>query len=69
MIHESGVWSSVHRKWFFLPRRSSRSSYDETEDELKGTNILLSTDENFNDVTVSYLSSFTFVKILLGSDS
>lgn len=24
MIHESGVWSSVHKKWFFLPRRCSK---------------------------------------------
>lgn len=23
MIHESGVWSEVHKKWFFLPRRCS----------------------------------------------
>lgn len=24
MIHESGVWSSMHKKWFFLPRRCSK---------------------------------------------
>lgn len=24
MIHESGVWSSVQKKWYFLPRRCSR---------------------------------------------
>lgn len=24
MIHESGLWSQVHRKWFFLPRRCSK---------------------------------------------
>lgn len=24
MIHESGMWSKVHRKWFFLPRRCSK---------------------------------------------
>lgn len=24
MIHESGVWSAVHKKWFFLPRRCSK---------------------------------------------
>lgn len=23
MTHESGVWSDVHKKWFFLPRRCS----------------------------------------------
>ena len=29
MIHESGRWSDVHQKWFFLPRKLSRQSYDE----------------------------------------
>ena len=29
MIHESGRWSDVHQKWFFLPRKLSRESYDE----------------------------------------
>lgn len=24
MIHESGVWSAIHNKWFFLPRRCSK---------------------------------------------
>lgn len=24
MIHESGMWSELHRKWFFLPRRCSK---------------------------------------------
>lgn len=24
MIHESAVWSDIHQKWFFLPRRCSR---------------------------------------------
>lgn len=24
MIHESAVWSPIHRKWYFLPRRCSK---------------------------------------------
>lgn len=24
IIHESGVWSDVHKRWFFLPRRCSK---------------------------------------------
>lgn len=24
MIHESGAWSAIHQKWFFLPRRCSK---------------------------------------------
>lgn len=53
MIHESGVWSLIHKKWFFLPRRSSRSAYDEVADEYRGTNILLIADPNFTEITVS----------------
>lgn len=53
MIHESGVWSTVHKKWFFLPRRSSQAPYDEVADEYRGTNLLLTTDENFERITVS----------------
>lgn len=53
MIHESGIWSNVHKKWFFLPRRSSQASYDEVKDEFMGTNLLLMTDEYFNKITVS----------------
>ncbi|XP_065205071.1 apyrase [Planococcus citri] len=52
MIHESGVWSDIHKKWFFLPRRSSQSPYEETADEYKGTNILLIADENFDRISV-----------------
>lgn len=24
MIHESGVWSDIHKRWYFLPRRCSK---------------------------------------------
>lgn len=53
MIHESGVWSDVHKKWFFLPRRSSQDPYDEVHDEYKGTNLLLTADESFDRLNVS----------------
>lgn len=56
MIHESGVWSAVHKKWFFLPRRSSRFSYDEVADEYRGTNILLIANDSFKEITVSEFS-------------
>ncbi|TMW45893.1 hypothetical protein DOY81_009033 [Sarcophaga bullata] len=50
MIHESGVWSSVHRKWFFLPRRCSKEKYNETRDEHMGCNLLITADEDFNKI-------------------
>uniref|UniRef100_A0A2M4A906 Apyrase n=1 Tax=Anopheles triannulatus TaxID=58253 RepID=A0A2M4A906_9DIPT len=50
MIHESGAWSDVHRRWFFLPRRCSRERYNETRDEHMGCNFLISCDETFQSI-------------------
>ncbi|XP_052890972.1 apyrase [Anopheles moucheti] len=50
MIHESGAWSEVHRRWFFLPRRCSRERYNETRDEHMGCNFLISSDETFQSI-------------------
>ncbi|XP_071129639.1 soluble calcium-activated nucleotidase 1-like [Mytilus edulis] len=70
MIHESGMWSDVHQRWFFLPRRASQQSYDETADESRATNILLSANEDFTDVDFKFIgkkqvtkgySSFRFI--------
>lgn len=52
MIHESGVWSPVHKKWFFLPRRASKEKYNDTRDEHMGCNIMLVADEQFSNVDV-----------------
>jgi soluble calcium-activated nucleotidase 1 len=57
MIHESGQWSDVHQKWFFLPRRASKETYSETDDEFRGTNLLLITDESFRSVEVRYIGN------------
>lgn len=53
MIHESGAWSNVHHKWFFLPRRCSKEQYNETIDETMSCNVLLTADETFVDIQVS----------------
>jgi len=45
MIHEAVVWSEVHKKWFFLPRKASKSKYNDVDDERHGTNLLLVADE------------------------
>jgi len=50
MIHESGAWSSHHQRWFFLPRRCSQESYNETLDEIKGCSVLISADKDVYDV-------------------
>ncbi|XP_052124924.1 soluble calcium-activated nucleotidase 1 isoform X2 [Frankliniella occidentalis] len=52
MIHESAVWSNIHKKWFFLPRKMSKEIYHEDKDPYHGTNLLLTTDENFSNIDV-----------------
>lgn len=47
VIHESCQWSQIHRKWFFLPRRVSFQPYNENTDSMKGSNYLITADENF----------------------
>jgi len=55
VIHESGGWSEVHQKWMFLPRRASTEQYNERTDEVKGTNIILLADENFENIQVEHV--------------
>ncbi|XP_072390758.1 soluble calcium-activated nucleotidase 1 [Diabrotica undecimpunctata] len=70
MIHESGLWSAVHKRWFFLPRRCSKEKYNESLDEHRGCSVLITADANVNDVNVIEIgnakptrgfSSFKFV--------
>ncbi|XP_069005150.1 soluble calcium-activated nucleotidase 1 isoform X2 [Embiotoca jacksoni] len=69
-IHESAAWSDTLQHWFFLPRRSSKERYEETADERRGTNLVLSCSPDFKDIKVSRVgpldpthgfSSFKFV--------
>lgn len=55
MIHESGQWSHVHKKWYFMPRRASNETYTEAADEFRGTDLLLIADENFNKIEVHHV--------------
>lgn len=74
MIHESGVWSAIHNKWFFLPRRASKEKYNDTRDEHMGCNILLSTDDKFANVDVKEVGAliathgFSSFKFLPGTN-
>ncbi|XP_033826940.1 soluble calcium-activated nucleotidase 1 isoform X2 [Periophthalmus magnuspinnatus] len=69
-IHESAAWSDTLQRWFFLPRRASKQRYEETADEQRGTNMVLSCSADFKDIRVSHVgelnpthgfSSFKFV--------
>ncbi|XP_005098146.1 soluble calcium-activated nucleotidase 1 [Aplysia californica] len=57
IIHESGVWSDVHKKWFFLPRRASTETYDEVKDEKRATNLMFIADEDFTSVEIKKIGS------------
>lgn len=70
LIHESASWSDTLQRWFFLPRRASHERYSERADEQRGTNLLLSSTQDFGDVTVGRVgevvpthgfSSFKFI--------
>lgn len=50
LIHESGAWSEHNKRWFFLPRRCSKEKYNETLDESRGCNYLISADETFTNI-------------------
>ncbi|XP_073998188.1 apyrase-like [Rhodnius prolixus] len=57
MWHEAGVWSDIHKKWFFLPRRMSSYIYNEKTDEEMGTNKLLIASENFKYIKIVDIGS------------
>ncbi|KAM8771662.1 soluble calcium-activated nucleotidase 1b isoform 1-T1 [Acanthopagrus schlegelii] len=70
LIHESAAWSERLQNWFFLPRRASHEHYDETADERRATNLLLSCPADFSYISVRHVgplnpthgfSSFKFV--------
>jgi soluble calcium-activated nucleotidase 1 len=70
MIHESGVWSDVHRRWFFLPRRCSKEQYNESLDEHRGCSVLITANEDLYDIKTTQIlnakptrgfSSFKFI--------
>jgi len=52
MTHEAVVWSDIHQRWFFLPRKASVDAFDQSTDEQKATNVLLSATPAFDDIKV-----------------
>ncbi|XP_024127350.1 soluble calcium-activated nucleotidase 1 [Oryzias melastigma] len=57
LIHESAAWSDTLQRWFFLPRRESKERYEETADERRGTNLILSCSPDFKDIKPSRVGS------------
>jgi len=53
LMHEAGAWNPLLKKWFFLPRRHSTEMYNDVEDEKRGTNLMITADENFENINVT----------------
>ncbi|KAJ0057692.1 hypothetical protein NL108_011913 [Boleophthalmus pectinirostris] len=73
-IYESATWSDTLQCWLFLQRHASEQSYEETADEHRGTDMVLSCSVDFKDTGVSrvrYLNptrGFSSFKFVLNTD-
>jgi len=52
LVHEAIRWSPNMRKWVFMPRRVSRQTYNDVEDEKRGSNKIVIVDESFTDAKI-----------------
>ena len=56
VTHESALWSSIHNRWFFYPRRISDHKWQPKTDAISGNNKFLAVRENskreFTDILV-----------------
>ncbi|EYC29458.1 hypothetical protein Y032_0006g2983 [Ancylostoma ceylanicum] len=50
LTHEAVQWSDKLQRWLFLPRKASLTPYVESEDETKGTNILIRASADFTKI-------------------
>eukprot|EP01147_Barroeca_monosierra_P002219 gene2219-5230_t len=72
--HEAVAWHPALRRWIFLPRRASSEPYDETEDEHRAANIMITSDVAYNDIIVSKIGKlsntrgFSSFKLIPGSN-
>jgi len=56
LLHEAiawFAWSPVRNRWFALPRRMSQDAYDETEDETRGANTIITATPDFSSFTAT----------------
>ena len=53
--HEAVHFDQLHRRWIFLPRKESTDMYHPDLDEYKGTNLLITTAEDFTDMKITRL--------------
>jgi len=55
LLHEGIRWNAALRRWFFLPRRVSTDPYDEALDESRGSDTVISMNEQFADIRISHV--------------
>ncbi|KAL6737194.1 hypothetical protein Aduo_010860 [Ancylostoma duodenale] len=55
LTHEAVQYSEKNGRWYFLPRKASETAYNETEDEQKGTNLLITAPPNLSTFQVTYI--------------
>ena len=56
MTHEAAGWSDTLQKWIFMPRKISKEKFEDSDDEMKGSNTILLADEDFANVQVCLCS-------------
>jgi len=59
VINEAVNWSPVLKRWVFLPRRVSSESYNEVSDESRGSNLMITTLEDFSSPEVREVGTKT----------
>jgi hypothetical protein len=52
LIHEAVAFNPLTKKWHFFPRRVSTERYDEELDEKRGSNTMITANEDFSKVEV-----------------
>ena len=61
LSHEGVDWDAQQRRWIIVPRKAQVASagggYDDSADETRGTNLLLSVSEDFSTINISTLGA------------
>lgn len=58
ITHEAVMWSAIRNRWYFAPRKCSAEAFDSKTDGEKGSNLLISADENFENIEVVEVGRF-----------
>ncbi|EYB98749.1 hypothetical protein Y032_0128g1425 [Ancylostoma ceylanicum] len=62
LTHEAVQYSEKQGMWYFLPRKASKTAYEEAADETKGTNLLIKAPSDLSSFEVVYIGGTKDVK-------